>query len=141
MTARQNTNDILTALSFKNFVADFISKNGVKVVEDGFTTEVKKEIQAMIIGFEEEYQRQRLNSSNVLSTLNITVHYSSELDESGVARAIKKLMSINGQTPGLPTYRIQSITPMNASVFYSTESTMGQVNGQVTIQFIYLMEL
>lgn len=140
MNAIQNITN-LPAIEFKRFVQKYLTEIGVEVVEEGFSVSTKKKVQAMILGFEEEYSRPNLNSQHLTATLNITVNLSSESEESKVSQAILKLMSINGKTKGLPTYKLFSITPSNSSIAYVTESSIGEVNGSITLQFSYLMSI
>lgn len=138
MAAIQNTSN-MEALEFKRFVQKYLQDSGVDVVEDGFKTAVQNKVQAMIVGFDEEYTRPQLQSKNLTATLNISINLFSESKESQVSQVIRKLMSINGTTPGLPNYRIASLAPTNSSITYVTDSTIGHVNGSITLQIVYLM--
>ncbi|MBN5214274.1 hypothetical protein [Serratia ureilytica] len=138
MAANQNMSN-MEALEFKRFIQKYLQDLNVDVVEDGFKTAVQNKVQAMIVGFDEEYTRPRLNSKNLTATLNISISLFSESKESQVSQIIRNLMSINGTTPGLPNYRIASLAPTNSSITYVTDSSIGHVNGSVTLQIVYLM--
>ncbi|MDP8728358.1 hypothetical protein [Serratia marcescens] len=134
----QNTNN-LEALEFKRFIQNYLKTQDVTIVEEGFKAGVKQKVQAQIVGFEETYTRPNLNSKNLVATLNIMISLFSETQESKVSQIMRGLMSLNGNSEGLPNYRIASLVPTQSSIAYETDSTIGQVNGSVTLQIVYLM--
>ena len=129
----------LPRLLWKEYFQDQLEKLGVKVVEDGFKTGVKKEVQGMVIQLDEQYDRPQLNSSNLISTLQITIQLNSEVNETLVHKAIMDLMALNAASPNLPTYRIKSFKPVSSSTEYVSEASQGFVVGLITIEIVYFM--
>lgn len=138
MAAPANTSK-MPRVMFKEMIEKVLKQSGVKVVEDGFKTGVKKQVQAMVTQTEETYERPQLNSSALIATLNITTNIFSEINETGVHEAILKLMSLNASSPNLPTYRIKSFRPTSSGTQYVSESSQGHVDAYITLEIIYFM--
>lgn len=126
-------------MAFKELVENILIANNVDVVEDGYKTGMLKKVQGMITQMDETYVRPTLNSSTLVSTLNITAEIFSETNSTGVHNAIMAVMAINGTTAGLPTYRLKSIAPISSNTQFINEATEGGVLGTVTLEIVYLM--
>ncbi|GCQ31506.1 hypothetical protein [Escherichia coli] len=110
----------------------------LKYVQDAFTTGVKKEIQVMIPEMTEEYTRIQMQSK-LGCTLNITIDIFSEINETGVHKAVYDLISITAIHPKLREFKINKIYPSSSFTSYNNESSNGQVSAQVVLTFEYLM--
>mgnify|MGYP000985364590 CR=1 FL=1 len=110
----------------------------LKYVQDAFTTGVKKEIQVMIPEMTEEYTRIQMQSK-LGCTLNIIIDIFSEINETGVHKAVYDLISITAIHPKLREFKINKIYPSSSFTSYNNESSNGQVSAQVVLTFEYLM--
>ncbi|HDP9624458.1 hypothetical protein LE041_11415 [Escherichia coli] len=110
----------------------------LKYVQDAFTTGVKKEIQVMIPEMTEEYTRIQMQSK-LGCTLNMTIDIFSEVNETGVHKAVYDLISITAIHPKLREFKINKIYPSSSFTSYNNESSNGQVSAQVVLTFEYLM--
>ncbi|EMB7853616.1 hypothetical protein VAG69_002240 [Escherichia coli] len=110
----------------------------LKYVQDAFTTGVKKEIQVMIPEMTEEYTRIQMQSK-LGCTLNMTIDIFSEINETGVHKAVYDLISITAIHPKLREFKINKIYPSSSFTSYNNESSNGQVSAQVVLTLEYLM--
>ncbi|EPU5644024.1 hypothetical protein ACVXZK_003456 [Escherichia coli] len=110
----------------------------LKYVQDAFTTGVKKEIQVMIPEMTEEYTRIQMQSK-LGCTLNMTINIFSEINETGVHKAVYDLISITAIHPKLREFKINKIYPSSSFTSYNNESSNGQVSAQVVLTLEYLM--
>ncbi|EHS1736057.1 hypothetical protein KVY46_002895 [Escherichia coli] len=110
----------------------------LKYVQDAFTTGVKKEIQVMIPEMTEEYTRIQMQSK-LSCTLNMTIDIFSEINETGVHKAVYDLISITAIHPKLREFKINKIYPSSSFTSYNNESSNGQVSAQVVLTLEYLM--
>lgn len=110
----------------------------LKYVQDAFTTGVKKEIQVIIPEMTEEYTRIQMQSK-LGCTLNMTIDIFSEINETGVHKAVYDLISITAIHPKLREFKINKIYPSSSFTSYNNESSNGQVSAQVVLTLEYLM--
>lgn len=110
----------------------------LKYVQDAFTTGVKKEIQVMIPEMTEEYTRIQMQSK-LGCTLHMTIDIFSEINETGVHKAVYDLISITAIHPKLREFKINKIYPSSSFTSYNNESSNGQVSAQVVLTLEYLM--
>ena len=110
----------------------------LKYVQDAFTTGVKKEIQVMIPEMTEEYTRIQMQSK-LGCTLNMTIDIFSEINETGVHKAVYDLIPITAIHPKLREFKINKIYPSSSFTSYNNESSNGQVSAQVVLTLEYLM--
>ncbi|BEC01780.1 hypothetical protein [Escherichia coli] len=126
-------------LGIKRAFEEIIQKDlKLKYIQDAFTTGVKKEVQVMISEMTEEYTRISMQSKLGCS-LNITIDIFSEVNETGVHKAVYDLISVNAINPRLKEFKINKIYPSSSFTSYNNESTNGQVSAQVVLTIEYIM--
>lgn len=126
-------------LGIKRAFEDIIQKElKLKYIQDAFTTGVKKEVQVMISEMTEDYSRISMQSK-LSCNLNITFNIFSEINETGVHKAVYDLISVTATHPTLRDFKINKIFPSSSFTSYNNESTNGQVSAQVVLTIEYIM--
>lgn len=92
----------------------------------------------MIPEMTEEYTRIQMQSK-LGCTLNMTIDIFSEINETGVHKAVYDLISITAIHPKLREFKINKIYPSSSFTSYNNESSNGQVSAQVVLTLEYLM--
>lgn len=127
-------------LALKRALQDIIVEDmglslNLEQTQQGFTEDVT----AWITGMNETYTRMR-GGNAVSADCLITVQVFSELNETGVHKAIRDLITLDPTNPRLleTGVHITDISPVDSETNYGDESTDGGVIGTLTIKFSYL---
>ncbi|HFG7647160.1 TPA: hypothetical protein ACGIMR_000521 [Salmonella enterica subsp. enterica serovar Javiana] len=127
-------------LALKRALQDIIVEDmglslNLEQTQQGFTEDVT----AWITGMTETFTRIR-GGSAISAECNITVQVFSELNETGVHKAIRDLIMIDPTNERLINTGVQitDISPIDSETSYGDESTDGGVIGTLTIKFTYL---
>lgn len=126
-------------LGIKRAFEDIIQKElKLKYIQDAFTTGVNKEVQVMIPEMTEDYSKISMQSK-LSCNLNITFDIFSEINETGVHKAVYNLISVTATHPKLRDFKINKIFPSSSFTSYNNESSNGQVSAQVVLTLEYIM--
>ncbi|EFH5737124.1 hypothetical protein AT520_003953 [Escherichia coli] len=126
-------------LGIKRAFEDIIQKElKLKYIQDAFTTGVNKEVQVMIPEMTEDYSKISMQSK-LSCNLNITFDIFSEINETGVHKAVYDLISVTATHPKLRDFKINKIFPSSSFTSYNNESSNGQVSAQVVLTLEYIM--
>ncbi|EHH7668532.1 hypothetical protein J8002_001895 [Salmonella enterica] len=127
-------------LALKRALQDIIVEDmglslNIEQTQQGFTDDVT----AWVTGMSETFSRLR-GGNGVAGECTITIQVFSELNETGVHKAIRDLMTLSPANPRFieTGVHVTDIEPTDSETSYGDESTDGGVIATLSIKFSYL---